>query len=124
MADNGELPSVGMECLVFMSPKDKKGCEGVIEFKNEQGCLFRYKSNNLCDYYSNDDGSFFNPLTPPVELIDGKAYQFDFTPHHNGTHIQQFMGIYDNEEREMCIAGETLPIGSCINIQPLTVKAK
>ena len=115
MCDAGELPSVGMECVVFMSRKDKSGESGFIEFKNEQGLLFRYKKNGLCDYYSLDDGSHFKPLTPPIELIDGEAYQFDYCSHtHNGVYVSNMKRLYH-------ING-FISASVCTNIKLLTVK--
>lgn len=67
--DNGELPSIGMECTLLTSAIDK-GTNGYIEYQNEVGFLFRYSENNLCDFYENSEDIHFKPLTPPITLED------------------------------------------------------
>ena len=121
MRDAGELPSVGMECKVFSSRSDKEGSRGVIEFSNELGRLFRYKDNNhfdWCDYYENDDGSFFGPITPSITLIDGNAYQF--------TNVEDNIihGIYDEDENYFKGTCVEWSVSTCTNIKPLTVEVE
>ena len=115
MCDSGELPSVGMECKVFLSSFDKDGEEGVIEFNNEQGRLFRYKSNNLCDYYADDDGSLFEPLSP---LEDGKAYQFDYG------NTLKIIGLYRKQNKQLQAVAGYYESKHCTNIKPLTVEGE
>jgi hypothetical protein len=78
MADNGELPVVGMECMVFEHTVEEwlKGvvcgvhCEiPVIRIHNSKGEVGYFDSFQLHQ---------IKPLTPAIELIDGKAYQFDY----------------------------------------------
>ena len=118
MCDAGIAPSVGMGCIVFMSSTSKSGEAGIVEFKNEQGFLFRYKENNLCDYYSLDDGSHFKPLTPPIELIDGKAYQFTC---HSGDEV---VGIYSAVHLSFDNYGRKFFESTISDIQQLTVKGE
>jgi hypothetical protein len=68
MADNGVLPSVGMEVELVVF--ENLTSLGHIEFKNEVGFLFRYKENNLCDFMEFSSDIAFKPLTPPITLID------------------------------------------------------
>lgn len=59
MADAGELPPIGSECV--MINKDlggSLGAVGKVEFKNELGVLFRYKENNLCDFCEHEETKF------------------------------------------------------------------
>ena len=72
MCDAGDLPSVGMKCLMTISKKDK-GTAGYIEFKNEIGFLFRYADNNLCDFYE----SCINILFEPIDNQTPKKKAFD-----------------------------------------------
>jgi hypothetical protein len=113
MADNGVLPSVGMEVELVVF--ENLTSLGHIEFKNEVGFLFRYKENNLCDFMEFSSDIAFKPLTPPITLIDGKAYQFD-------SHGETRNGIYGmnsliNNEGDFAIT-------SCTNIQPLSVEVE
>ena len=64
MADNGVLPSVGMEVELVVF--ENLTSLGHIEFKNEVGFLFRYKENNLCDFMEFSSDIAFKPLTPPL----------------------------------------------------------
>ena len=119
MADNGVLPSVGMqvELVIF---ENLTSC-GHIEYKNEIGFLFRHKENNLCDFVEFSGDVALKPLTPPIELIDGKAYQFKF-----GQYIS--LGFYSESDSYFydtaCFDEKTAHKNSCTNIQPLTVETK
>ena len=57
----------------------------------------------------------FKPLTPPIELIDGKAYQIN----HKGLESLGFYyrGLFVNN-------GIEIKESDCTNIQPLTVEVK
>ena len=75
MADNGELPVVGMGCLISL--EGMPFTKGVIEYINGNGFLFRYTENGLNDFYDTDDRIVFKPITPPIELIEMELYLFD-----------------------------------------------
>lgn len=92
MADAGELPSVGMECLY----KERGGinwrkCK-IIAIHNSKVWLENLETNS-CPL-NNVSTLEFKPLTPPIELIDGKAYQFDY---HD---TKSIVGIYHNPNED------------------------
>ncbi len=62
------------------------------------------------------DNVEFSSVTPPIELINGKAYQFDYgnTP--------KLIGVYANESREFRTVAGYYESLSCNNIQLLEVK--
>jgi glucan-binding YG repeat protein len=68
--DAGELPSVGMECMIWFSSSSYKGT--ITYMGNGVGC---YRSKDTDKEYSFSIVSVkFKPLTPPIELIDGEWY--------------------------------------------------
>ena len=116
MADEGVLPSVGMqvELVIF---ENLTSC-GHIEYKNEIGFLFRHKENNLCDFVEFSGDVALKPLTPPIKLDDGNAYQFDVRER------KDLIAIYfEGTERFMRGAGY-FNLKDCTNIQLLTVGNK
>ena len=75
MADNGELPVVGMECLIFNANcAHPKYIKGLIKYVGDLAVYAYVENGERCD---NVKTLKFKPLTPPVKLIDGKAYQFE-----------------------------------------------
>jgi hypothetical protein len=76
-ADAGELPSAGMECLYSnrcdAHPKHER-C--TIEYIGDLYCVIVLPDNRQgCSRIANYS---FKPITPPIELEDGEAYQFDY----------------------------------------------
>jgi len=72
MKEAGELPSVGMECyidgtLVIYTIVLVGDSEGDFILTPKEGDKYWQRSNV----------KYLKPLIPPIELIDGKAYQFD-----------------------------------------------
>ena len=118
MSDNGELPSSGE--LVQM----RRDCGDDNEFYN--GRLVYSKANVIWfdDYkyggnlHSQNEVTF-KPLTPPIELIDGKAYQFYIEEVTN-----VFQAIWSKERQQMCTEHSYFYKRVCENIQPLTLEAK
>ena len=62
--------------------------------------------------------SGFKPLTPPIKLIDGKAYQFTYgnTP--------TITGLYSKIHKQLQAIAGHYDVRHCTNIQPLTVEVK
>ena len=75
MADAGTLPSVGMECLC--SFEDGEWEKVLIDFISEILAVVTDKYS--AQYSLPIKEVVFKPLTPPIELIDGKAYQFELS---------------------------------------------
>lgn len=126
MADNGELPSVGMKFIYCDSTNTKNNA--IVTYASEWNIVFKC----LDDGFSKDvelakEISGLDiirqilPLTPPVELIDGKAYQFDYSHHADYYNIQ---GVYNEEELAFFSVRDVLLAEYCTNIQPLTVEVK
>lgn len=120
MYDRGELPSVGMECLVYNKSMLNASYEKCIvlfigEFKavyTSDSCIERVGSIDA-------DELRFKPLTPPIELIEGKAYQFIYVNNNKKHH-----GIYNKErDRFLFIDGHVL-VSYCTNIKTLTVESE
>jgi hypothetical protein len=121
MADNGVLPSVGMECLAVyvgvIGGSEDKVTIAHINNKGQFACIDD-NGDYLIQYVAEDDTESFKPLTPPVELIDGKAYQFE-------SRGNVFHGIYEKKYTSFNVmAGQLFNDISCTNIQPLTVEDK
>jgi len=115
MADNGELPSVGMECLILNTNcAHPKYIKGLIKYVGDLVVYAYVENGERCD---NAKTLKFKPLTPPIELIDGKAYQFDY----RGGSLQ---GVYDDNGKVMWNKGSPRHLDNCTNIQPLTVDVK
>ena len=115
MCDAGELPSVGMEYL------DDDG--------QISKCLVNYgditiglniehvETENYLPISQTSRGNC-KPLTPPIELIDGKAYQFQ--AHKNRNPVD---GFYSADEDEFVYLQGTVRSHDAINIQLLEVKS-
>ena len=87
MADAGELPSVGMECEFKHGGYDVKGTVAAIT--NEYIVLTEESGKERIRKLSE---SPIKPLTPPITLEDGKAYQFDC-----GSNCIEILGYYNKD---------------------------
>jgi hypothetical protein len=121
MAYNGVLPSVGMELLFFKDSKmtKNKWTRGTFAGKaySPGGCaVFLFTDHETKSTHIVDLDIQFKPLTPPVELIEGKAYQFDIG---KKTRLGFFKG-------SGFLGGirSYWALSACTNIKPLTVKGK
>jgi hypothetical protein len=117
MADNGVLPSVGMECLILYSSSNYKG---TITYIGKGVGVYHSKDNDKEYTFPLDSVSFkaLKPLTPPITLEHGMGYQF--------TNIEDntIHGIYDEDENSFRGTCVEWGANSCTNIQPLTVEVK
>jgi hypothetical protein len=109
MCDNGELPSVGM---LIENHGFKKIVIGELDTNNK--LALKRIDNGLYSIAHIDD---VKPLTPPIELIDGKAYQFE-------NYQRKVMGIYCEEETVFHTHHGFHQASGCTNIQLLTVGDK
>jgi len=120
MADNGELPSVGMECLIFNANcAHPKYIKGLIKYVGDLVIYAYVENGERCD---NVKTLKFKPLTPPIELIDGKAYQFElcFGDYRVGYYCSVRNSFFDGLLKSHKICGKA----EASNIQPLTVEVK
>ncbi len=128
MHEAGELPSVGMEVMI-------KSCSGNEFFDRFDGKVLAVKwhdknlkgDDTAVFSYIDDEGdivyhafiySMFKPLTPPVKLVDGKAYQFDY----DGSSAVGFAfegATFVSRKDGEC---QGVNMSDCTNIKPLTVE--
>jgi len=114
MADNGELPLVGMECMINDSIHDDKYYKSVISFVGTSNIIWTHGG---AEYSQSTSPLTFKPITPPIELIDGEFYGFDYNN-------DSYRGIYSKREDRFIFADGHVMAISCKNIQPLTVEVK
>jgi len=96
MADKGELPSVGMECL-YLDSITSNYIECTVMYVSEWAIVLRQTGNGYgkdVELAKHTSDVTIKPLAPPIELIDGKAYQFDY---HD---IKSIVGIYHNPDED------------------------
>ncbi len=126
MADNGELPSVGMECFVKRFHEDDckyLGCY-IIGFSQDKAWLVFEDAEDHLSYHNILNGTFtFRPLlpiTPPIELIDGERYEFDADTHTClGFYYSDRNSFFTNKLKGNKICGKS----EASNIKLLEVKS-
>ena len=123
MCDAGDLPSVGMECFVKRFHQDDSkylGCYIIGHSQDKAWLVFEDDEDKL-SYHNIKNGTFtfgpLLPLTPPIELIDGKAYQFDC-----GIDIGVHGVLDKGNDCFYCSKVDAYPTMDCTNIQLLEVK--
>ena len=116
MVDNGELPSVGMECSVYEINQDDTHDKATIKYISSGTCV--YEALNI-EYSQYPCSLRFKPLTPPIELIDGECYQGI----HKGNG-KLYKGVYVKSTDEIFHCKCSNPASFYTNIQPLTVEVK
>jgi len=110
MADNGELPSVGMDCK-FMHGGDMQ--IGTVTAKTKRFIIFTEEGG--MERVRKIEGCAIEAITPPIELIDGERYQFQ----HKTT---RGLGFYNERLDEFSSLNHKIHIHACTNIQLLTVE--
>jgi len=118
MADNGVLPSVGIECLI-----DGTGVVYIVVLPaDNEGDLILTPKNEGGNYWQRSNVKYIKPLTPPITLIDGKAYQFElcFGDYRVGYYCSVRNSFFDGLLKSHKICGKA----EATNIQPLTVEVK
>ena len=113
MADNADfLPPVNM---IVKHKGVKKIVIGELDYNNN--LALKSIDNEL---YSLGHIYDIKPLTPPIELIDGKAYQFDVRDKCGIVN-----GIYNDYDKKLHVGQDHyFDLISATNIQPLTVEVK
>jgi hypothetical protein len=117
MSDNGVLPSVGMMFIDVEYNVDKPVLAIAHDLPMNRVV---YKSDNDDPEYFGAIASECRPLTPPIELIDGKAYQFNYRQGVKGVNGMQ--GILISSGDIFLTKDGSFCASNCTNIQPLTVK--
>jgi len=114
MADKGESPSVGMEIIVrYMHDSKTVTHRGCVLFISDCRVII---DNDTGDHHHLLGDYRCEPLTPPIELIDGKAYQFQ----HQSC---RGLGFYNKRLNEFSSLNHKILIDNCTNIQLLEVKS-
>jgi len=118
MADNDVLPVVGMKLNISFVYGNTFN-ESVITYMGDGVGCYRCKEGE--EYTFATKSVLFSPITPPIELIDGKAYQFDY---HD---LKGLVGVYfkPNEDGFDILKGTFGSINAPLaakNIQLLEVK--
>ena len=112
MADNGVLPSVGMECQTSTGILTIKYVgQKVVVSEDSEGMEFMTSIKSALHS--------FKPLTQPIPLINGAAYQFYVEETANIFHA-----IWSKERQQMCTEHSYFDKRFCEGIQPLTVEVK
>ena len=119
MADNGVLPPIGSKFIDVELSDDDEVVEAIAH-DIELGRVIYKRGSTLQDSeYFGAVACECKPLTPPITLIDGKAYQFDYNE-KKSIHC-----IYvESGNIFLSSMGSYCPDGDCTNIQPLTVEVK
>ena len=108
MADNGELQLVGMEVMSM-------GVNKIVRLPPDTNRRFLLESVVMGIYdLALIEG--ISTIKPPIELIDGKAYQFDY---NNLTRI----GLYNKDDDRIMWLSTYAKTEHCTNIQLLEVKS-
>jgi hypothetical protein len=129
MADNGVLPSVGMECELSEDFNGfRKGCVLKVyshDVSSNDNCVL---AGGIIEGVSGGVQAFefhikyLKPLTPPIELIDGKAYQFDYYTGSVG--MNNVVMRYRKSGDYFYFDNTIFERKFCTNIKPLTVEGK
>tara|TARA_R110000744_G_scaffold52964_4_gene113290 strand:- start:4946 stop:5776 length:831 start_codon:yes stop_codon:yes gene_type:complete len=125
MYDNGVLPSVGHSFRVGNEVESDsriinfKGLEveviGLSKLDDDTVITFSHPTMGIgCGVYFE---SWVKPLTPPITLIDGECYQFDY---HKGT----FQGYFKLSTGRLYHSTGYYHESVCTNIQPLILEVK
>ena len=113
MCDAGELANVGMECQSSLGVVTIKyvGKEVIV---SEDGHGVESLTSRSCALDS------FKPLTPPIKLEDGMAYQFDVRS--SGRIVQAIYSKFDG--RLYVSKNQWFDVASADYIKPLTVEGE
>ena len=110
MADNGELPSVGMNVEAYHG----RIVEIMLPFDSTKFTVGKCKGGEYALYSIGE----LKPLAPPIELIHGEAYNFIDSECNNTN------GIYSEDEHSFTGLGVEWLADRCTNIKPLTAEVK
>jgi len=112
MKDNGDLPLVGME---FISTEFSQNRHSIVKAITNEYIIYicadpKHTSECCMEICANN----FKPVTPPIALVDGKAYQFEC-----GSNTR--LGFF-NGKGFLGGSHSYWDLPSCTNIQLLEVK--
>mgnify|MGYP003646462935 CR=1 FL=1 len=107
MADKGQLPGVGMECMISDETYSAEYFSGVILFVGISNTVW---THGKVEYSQSSQYLNFKPITPPIDLIDGEAYKFIYNGKFN-------IGIYDSDDGRFYF-----PRGYVLSSYPTNIK--
>ena len=118
MADNGVLPPIDSEYL----DEDGQPCKALLHYGSFViGEMIEHIPTSQYQVLSTSRNDRVKPLTPPIELIDGKAYQFDYV---NKPCDGTYHGLFNAKLNRFIIKDGFVAADYTLNIQPLTVEVK
>tara|TARA_R110000823_G_scaffold78797_2_gene179583 strand:+ start:755 stop:1321 length:567 start_codon:yes stop_codon:yes gene_type:complete len=112
MKDSGVFPSVGME---FISIEFGKPVNSIIKVITDEFIIYTFANGKSGECCIEICANLHKPLTTPITLIDGKAYQFEYE-------LNTIIGVYSESQQSFDNYGRKLYPWHCTNIQPLTVE--
>ena len=116
MADNGVLPSVGMEFMWHQWASEELKLAKMLAISGGECWI---EAGDASFIVGNLTGC--KPITPTITLIDGKAYNFKVTTPDK---IETVNGIFRGTNKRLYTAYDCYDLDVCTNIQPLTVEVK
>ena len=116
MSNHNILPLVGMECLFRHKCWAFEVYEQAKILAITKEYLLVQIKDQPCENHFHLTDISFKPITPPIELVDGKAYQFDCM---NKTRV----GYYCSDNDQLMFRGGWWRGADCTNIKLLEVKS-
>jgi len=124
MCNKGVLPLVGMECFVssdykFNGPINANDFVTVYATENlpNENTVLIGKVDASGVYACSCHVKYLKPLTPPIELIDGKAYQFEYEGQTRYAPYRESINFFSDVDMH-------INPDSCTNIILLTPEVK
>lgn len=133
MYSHNIAPLVGMECVVNDTTFDDNDELATILYISKTICVYKVSEGMTQGEYSqNVTLLIFKPLTPPIQLVDGKAYQFDFGSNPELLTNLGLVGICHTSIKhgtkhvmfESPVNNSKWNTEYCTNIKPLTVESE
>jgi len=119
MADAGELPTVGMECIILDNTYEDGEETVEILYISKSNCVFKVLQGMTQGEYAQKTKLLkFKPIDTPIELIDGKAYQFDCISKDISVTVN---GIHSSSGSVFISTYGSFPVTTCTNIKLLEV---
>ena len=118
MCDNGELPPIG-SMFIDIELDNKEQVEAMAHDLEFGRVIYKRGSTLQDSEYFGAQAHECKPIPPKLELIDGKAYQFDCSK--SVKVINDMQGIFISSGDIFLTEGGSFCVSSCTNIKLLTV---
>ena len=116
MSDNGELPPIG-SMFIDIELDNEEQVEAMAHDLEFGRVIYKRGSTLQDSEYFGAQAHECKPIPPKLELIDGKAYQFDIS----ATYDKEVSGIYSELKSTFSMPYANIHISKCTNIKLLTV---